>query len=226
MKTLLTTTFCAILATAAAFAADDLLIADFEKATYAPWKVTGEAFGSAPAKGTLPGQTDMKPKGPPPLISNAERSLTASAHYLHLPIKNGAPKRLFNIRGIMVEYDAVKQELSVAGHRAPAPLRDGKQRLTIYCDRTGAEVFASDGLFHVPMPFQPKATDLTLGVNVWSAKNRQRLDGIDSGLALLATGKPVAMPNHRTGSTRSKLPPPSRRAVLISTVAPCPQRNW
>ena len=52
------------------------------------------------------------------------------------------------------------------GHRAPAPLRDGKQRLTIYCDRTGLEVFASDGLTYVPMPFTPKADDRDLSVAV------------------------------------------------------------
>ena len=69
----------------------------------------------------------------------------------------GAAKEVvFNIRDIMVEYDAVKQELSVAGQRAPAPLRAGKQRLIIYCDRTGAEVFASDGLCYVPMPYNTK----------------------------------------------------------------------
>ena len=48
-------------------------------------------------------------------------------------------------------------DLVVNGHRAPAPLRDGRQRLTIFCDRTGLEVFASDGLTYVPMPFQPTA---------------------------------------------------------------------
>jgi sucrose-6-phosphate hydrolase SacC (GH32 family) len=67
-----------------------------------------------------------------------------------------AKEVVFNIRDIMVEYDVAKQELSVAGHRAPAPLRGGKQRLVIYCDRTGAEVFASDGLCYVPMPFNTK----------------------------------------------------------------------
>lgn len=67
-----------------------------------------------------------------------------------------------NIRDIMVEYDVAKQELSVAGHRAPAPLRDGRQRLTIYCDRTGAEVFASDGLCYVPMPYNTKADNTRL----------------------------------------------------------------
>jgi sucrose-6-phosphate hydrolase SacC (GH32 family) len=72
----------------------------------------------------------------------------------------------FTVRGASIVYDAKKQELAVNGHRAPAPLRDGKQRLTIYCDRTGLEVFASDGLTYVPMPFQPKADDLALGVQV------------------------------------------------------------
>ena len=41
----------------------------------------------------------------------------------------------------------------MAGHRASAPLRNGKQRLIIFCDRIGIEVFASDGLCYVPMPF-------------------------------------------------------------------------
>jgi sucrose-6-phosphate hydrolase SacC (GH32 family) len=57
-----------------------------------------------------------------------------------------------NIRDVMVSYDSKKQELSVAGQRAAAPLRDGKQRLTIFCDRTGLEVFASDGLCYMPLP--------------------------------------------------------------------------
>src|SRR5215208_834552 len=38
------------------FAADDILLADFEADTYAPWTATGEAFGPGPARGTLPNQ--------------------------------------------------------------------------------------------------------------------------------------------------------------------------
>ncbi|MBU6238506.1 MAG: glycoside hydrolase family 32 protein [Planctomycetes bacterium] len=67
-----------------------------------------------------------------------------------------AQQVVLNIRDVMVEYDAAKQELSVAGHHAAAPLRDGRQRLVIYCDRTGVEVFASDGLCYVPMPYNTK----------------------------------------------------------------------
>ena len=63
---------------------------------------------------------------------------------------------VFNIRDSMIIYDAKNQELTVNGQRALAPLRDGKLRLTIYCDRTGLEVFASDGLCYMPMPFNSK----------------------------------------------------------------------
>ncbi len=60
--------------------------------------------------------------------------------------------------------DANKQEIAVNGIRAPAPLRDGKQKLVIYCDRTALEVFASDGLTYFPLPFQPKADDCALEI--------------------------------------------------------------
>lgn len=70
----------------------------------------------------------------------------------------------FTVRGATIAYDVAKQELVVNGHRAPAPLRDGRQRLTIFCDRTGLEVFASDGLTYVPLPFQPTAADRTIAV--------------------------------------------------------------
>jgi len=41
---------------AAAPAAEDILIADFEGKDYGAWKVEGEAFGPGPARGTLKGQ--------------------------------------------------------------------------------------------------------------------------------------------------------------------------
>ncbi len=109
-----------------AFAAEDLLIADFEAPTYGNWTVTGDAFGSGPAQGTLPGQ--------------------------------------MTVGGATIVYDTRKQELIVNGHRAPAPLREGRQRLTLYADRTGLEVFASDGLTYVPKPFQPRPADLGIAV--------------------------------------------------------------
>ncbi len=72
----------------------------------------------------------------------------------------------FNVRGVPIIYDATKQEISVSGHVAPAPLRDGKQTLIIYTDRTAFEVFASDGLTYMPLPVIPKAEDLGVAVAV------------------------------------------------------------
>jgi sucrose-6-phosphate hydrolase SacC (GH32 family) len=61
----------------------------------------------------------------------------------------------FDVRGIPVEYDAATQHITVNGHRAPAPLRNGRQRLSIFLDRTVIEVFASDGLTYAPLPVIP-----------------------------------------------------------------------
>jgi fructan beta-fructosidase len=74
----------------------------------------------------------------------------------------GADEVVFNIRDAMVIYDAKKQEFSVNGHRAPAPLIDGKQRIAIFCDRTGIEAFASDGLCFVPVPVNLKSENRRL----------------------------------------------------------------
>ena len=71
----------------------------------------------------------------------------------------------FNIRGVPVVFDAKKQEIVVNGRRAPAPLNKGRQRLTIYADRTGIEVFASDGLTFVPMPLNLNSDDHSLSVS-------------------------------------------------------------
>lgn len=56
MNTRLLTALCAAMTTITAFAADDILIADFEQPTYGDWKAEGDAFGPGPAKGTLAGQ--------------------------------------------------------------------------------------------------------------------------------------------------------------------------
>jgi len=44
---------------APATAQEDILIADFENRNYGDWKVTGEAFGPGPARGTLPTQMEV-----------------------------------------------------------------------------------------------------------------------------------------------------------------------
>ena len=56
------------------------------------------------------------------------------------------------VRGVEIVHDAAKRELRVGGQVAPAPLAGGKQRLIVFADRTGLEVFAADGLTYVPLP--------------------------------------------------------------------------
>jgi fructan beta-fructosidase len=72
----------------------------------------------------------------------------------------------FTLRGANVVFDFEKAEVSVNDHRAPAPLRNGRQTLAVYLDRTGLEVFVADGLTYVPMPFQPRPEDRSLSVHV------------------------------------------------------------
>ena len=100
-----------------------------------------------------------------PDSSNPLAGVKAELVELQAEIEPGdATEVIFDVRGAMIIYDVKKEELVVDGQRAPAPLRNGKQRLTIFCDRIGLEVFASDGLTYIPKPFQPKAGNLTLGV--------------------------------------------------------------
>jgi len=55
-RTLLTTALFLTLLARGIYAADDIVIADFEGDTYGDWTTEGEAFGSGPAKGTLHSQ--------------------------------------------------------------------------------------------------------------------------------------------------------------------------
>jgi fructan beta-fructosidase len=62
----ITILLCLLGLATAARAADDILIADFEGTNYGNWRVEGKAFGTGPARGTLPGQmevTGFKGKG-------------------------------------------------------------------------------------------------------------------------------------------------------------------
>lgn len=73
-----------------------------------------------------------------------------------------AKEVVLRVRGAIIAYDVAKQELRVNDVRVPAPLRDGLLRLRVYVDRMAVEVFASDGLVYVPLPFIPKADDRSL----------------------------------------------------------------
>jgi hypothetical protein len=73
---------------------------------------------------------------------------------------------VFTVRGVEVAWESKTEEIVVNGHRAPAPLRDGRQQLVILCDRTGLEVFASGGLTYVPMPVILPADNRSTSVKV------------------------------------------------------------
>ncbi|MEI6342548.1 MAG: glycoside hydrolase family 32 protein [Verrucomicrobiota bacterium] len=89
-----------------------------------------------------------------PLDLGEAELLELSAEFEH-----GQGSVEFVVRGAVIRYDDERQEISVQGQKAPAPRRGSRQRITIFCDRTGLEVFASDGLCYVPMPFQPAPDD-------------------------------------------------------------------
>lgn len=55
-------------------------------------------------------------------------------------------------RGSTIEYLRKTEQLRIGDRSAQAPLRNGLLRLTIYGDRTGLEIFASDGLCYMPLP--------------------------------------------------------------------------
>jgi sucrose-6-phosphate hydrolase SacC (GH32 family) len=87
--------------------ADDLLIADFETENYGLWRVEGNAFGQAPAQGTLDSQ--MEVTGYTDIIQSdvqlgrlvadyqpkidITREITLSKPFLHIPVKTGNPQR-------------------------------------------------------------------------------------------------------------------------------------
>ena len=90
---------------------------------------------------------------------------TAELVELRADIEPGAAEEIiFKLRGASVIYRKAKSEIEVNGLKAPAPLKDGRLRITAYLDRHALEVFAGDGLTYAPVSFHPKPDDLTLGL--------------------------------------------------------------
>jgi sucrose-6-phosphate hydrolase SacC (GH32 family) len=107
------------------------------------------------------GSLTLQPETTNPLAGVKARLVELRAEF-----EPGAAETIFNVRGATIRYDPLKQELTVNDLRAPCPLQNGRQQLTIYCDQTSLEAFASGGLVYVPLPFQPRADDLDIGVQV------------------------------------------------------------
>ncbi len=158
-------------------AEEDITVADFEGATYAPWTVMGEAFGPGSAQGTLRGQMLVEGFNGRGLVNSFFKGddttgrLTSpefriERKFVAFLIGGGRQEEKLALQ-LLVDGKVVRsatgrgfypktQELSVAGHRAPAPWQGGRQRLAVLCDRTGVEVFASDGLCYMPLTFDTK----------------------------------------------------------------------
>jgi sucrose-6-phosphate hydrolase SacC (GH32 family) len=106
------------------------------------------------------GRISLEPGGRDPL-----EGVKAELIELRTEFEQGtASDVVIRVRGAQLVYNFAKQELSVNDLRAPAPLKQGKQRLIIYCDRMGMEVFASDGLTYIPTPFIPDPNELSVAL--------------------------------------------------------------
>jgi sucrose-6-phosphate hydrolase SacC (GH32 family) len=101
----------------------------------------------------------LEPADPNPLANVAAELVEIRAEF-----EPGGADVAFTVRGVEVGWESKTEEIVVNGHRAPAPLRDGRQQLVILCDRTGLEVFASGGLTYVPMPVILRADDRSMNV--------------------------------------------------------------
>ena len=129
---------------------------DGPRLTYTPVK----ELASLRSRSHRFGRSTLEPGGRDPVAKVKAELVELRAEF----VPGDASEVVFTVRGAKIIYDARKQEISVLGHTAPAPLRNGRQRLVVYCDRTGLEVFASDGLAYIPMPYQPKPDDLALSL--------------------------------------------------------------
>ena len=89
----------------------------------------------------------------------------------------------FKVRGVDIVLDAARREIRAGGRMALLPPVGGKQRLTVYADRTSLEVFAADGLAYVPLPMN--------------------LDSRKKGLELRVAGGPIRLHTFEAYELRS-----------------------
>jgi sucrose-6-phosphate hydrolase SacC (GH32 family) len=101
----------------------------------------------------------LEPAAPNPLADVAAELVEIRAEF-----EPGDADVAFTVRGVEVVWESKTWEIVVNGHRAPAPLRDDRQRLVILADRTGLEIFASGGLTYVPMPVNLRADDRSMNI--------------------------------------------------------------
>ena len=160
MRSLLAVCAAALLAPAVAWAADDILIADFEGKDWGGWKVEGNAFGPGPARGALSGQMAVSkdlvhwqgetlPPG-----KNLLAGVGGELFEIRAEFEVGdAAEFGFSIRGTPVTYDVKAGEIVCKIAKAPlkAPLKPEGGRVRLYCVSYGG---ASQAGWHGHAPLR------------------------------------------------------------------------
>lgn len=97
--------------------------------------------------------------------SNPLQHINIELAEIRLEVEPGEAKTMvLDIRGVPVNYNVTKQELTVDGVTAPAPLQHGRLNMIVYADRTGLEIFANDGLLFMPININLAESNRTLSL--------------------------------------------------------------
>jgi sucrose-6-phosphate hydrolase SacC (GH32 family) len=67
----------------------------------------------------------------------------------------GAQRAIFQMRGIPIICDFVKNEIECQNSRAPLGVKEGRANLRVLLDRTSIEIFAAGGLTYMPISATP-----------------------------------------------------------------------
>lgn len=82
-----------------------------------------------------------------------------------------------SVRGVRIEYDVSKGELTCLGKKAPLPLSDGRVMLHVLVDRTSLEVFANQGRIKMCFCMIPDESNQRIGV--FATGSGARVESLD-----------------------------------------------
>lgn len=93
---------------------------------------------------------------------NPLEKLAGDAYDFELTVLPGkAEEVVLTLRGMNVEYDASKEELTCGASRVRVPLENGELHLRVLVDRTSLEVFANRGAVSISNCFLPDGANRT-----------------------------------------------------------------
>lgn len=92
---------------------------------------------------------------------------TAEVAELNLLIRPNSAKNIqINVRGLVMNYNVVTEEMIIDNVRAIVPLRDEKLMLRLFVDRTGLELFAQNGEIYMPINYNFDRNNLQYAIGV------------------------------------------------------------